>query len=124
MRPCPGGGAQLPQFLEALTGHFHTDPKGGPAQHGAPGDAHGWPVGVTSGQSVGDLAGALPTQARRGDVAVGGPCCGAHVPAERGVEITGGLEMFGNKGGESAEVEQHTGLVVLCPAVMAPVKDG
>ena len=67
------------------------------AQHGARGDAHRGPVGVVGGQRVGDLAGPLPTEPRRGDVAVGRPRCGAHVPAVRGVQITGGLQMFGDQ---------------------------
>jgi hypothetical protein len=98
-RLVPGGGAQLPQFLEAVTGHFHMDPKGGPAQHGARGDTHGCPFGVIAGQSVGDLAGALPTQPGRGDVAVGRPRCGAHLPAIGGVPITGGLQVLGDQCG-------------------------
>ena len=55
------------------------------------------PVRVIGGQSVGDLLGALPTQSRCGDVAVGRPRCCAHVPAVGGVPITGGLQMFGNQ---------------------------
>ena len=35
--------------------------------------------------------GAPPTQIRRGDVAVGRPRCGAHLPAVGGVQITGSL---------------------------------
>ena len=88
-----------PQFLEAVPGNADMDSPGGPAQHGARGDAHGGPVGVVGGQRVGDLARALPTQSRRGDVAVGRPRCGAHVPAVGGVQITGGLQMFGDQRG-------------------------
>jgi hypothetical protein len=36
-------------------------------------------------------------QPRRGDVTVGRPRGRAHVPAERGVQIIGGLQMFGNQ---------------------------
>ena len=48
-RLVPGGGAQLPQFIEAVTGNVHMDSPGDPAQHGARGDAHGCPVGVLGG---------------------------------------------------------------------------
>ena len=61
-------------------------------------DAHGCPVGVIGRHCVGDRLGALPTQSRRGDVAVGRPRCGAHMPAVGGVQITGGLQVFGNQG--------------------------
>ena len=54
--------------------------------------------GSSAGKRVGDLLGALPAQSRRGDVAVGRPRCGAHVPAVGGVQITGGLQMFGDQG--------------------------
>jgi hypothetical protein len=48
-------------------------------------DAHGGPVRVLGGQCVGDLFPVLPTESRRGDVAVGRPRCGAHVPVVAGV---------------------------------------
>ena len=48
--------------------------------------------------AVGDLAGPLPTHPRRGDVAVGRPRAGAHMPAEGGVEIAGGLQVLGDQG--------------------------
>ncbi len=54
-------------------------------------------VWVVGRKTVGDLLGALPTQLRRGDVAVGGPCCGAHVPAVGGVQISGCLQVFGDQ---------------------------
>ena len=57
----------------------------------------GYPVGVLGGQCVGDLSGALPAQSRSCDITVGRPCCGAHVPAVRGVQIAGGLEVFGDQ---------------------------
>ncbi len=76
---------------------FMMDSPGGPAQHGARGDAHGCPVGVLGGQCVGDLSGALPAESRRGDVAVGCPGRGAHVPAVSGVQLAGGFEMFGDQ---------------------------
>ena len=47
-RLVPGGGAQLMQFLKAVTGNGHMDSPGDPAQHGARSDAHGCPVGVIS----------------------------------------------------------------------------
>ena len=52
---------------------------------------------IVVGQAVGDLACALPTRPCRGDVAVGQPCTGAHVPVERRVQITRGLEVFGDQ---------------------------
>ena len=73
------------------------DSKGAAAQHGARGDAQGCPVGVLGGQSVGDPLGALPTQPRRGDVAVGRPRPGAHMPAVGGVQIARGLQMLGDQ---------------------------
>ena len=49
---------------------------------------------VVGGQRVGDPAGPLPTDPRCGDVAVGRPCAGAHVPAVRAMLVTGSLQMF------------------------------
>ena len=54
-------------------------------------------AGVVGGQRVGDMAGPLPTDPRRGDVAVGRPRAGAHVPAVRGLQFACGLQMFGDQ---------------------------
>ena len=56
-------------------------------------------VRVVGGQRVGDLACPLPTGPRRDNVAGGRPRSGAHVPAVGGVQITGGLQMFGDQRG-------------------------
>ena len=74
------------------------DPEGVGTQQGAGGDAQRDAVRVVAGQRVGDLARPLPTQIRRPDVAVGRPRPGAHVPAVGGVQIAGGLQMFGYQG--------------------------
>ena len=67
------------------------------------GDAHRGAVRIVGGQRVGDLARPLPTGPRRHNVAGGRPRSGAHVPAVRGVQITGGLQMFGDQGGVLVE---------------------
>jgi hypothetical protein len=48
-RLVPGRGAQLPQFIKAVPGDVPLYSPGGPAQHGARGDAHGCPVRVIGG---------------------------------------------------------------------------
>ena len=53
--------------------------------------------GSSAGSRVGDPAGPLPTEPGSGDVAVGRPRAGAHVPAIRGVQLAGGLEVFGDQ---------------------------
>src|SRR6185295_19140968 len=71
----------------------------GAAQHGAGRDSHRGAVSVVVGQRVGDLARSLPTEVRRADVAVGGPCAGAHVPAVRGSVLASGLQVLGDQRG-------------------------
>ena len=70
-----------------------------PHSQGASGDAHRSAARIVGGQRVGDLARPLPTGPRRHNVAGGRPRSGAHVPAVGGVQITGGLQMFGDQGG-------------------------
>ena len=91
------GGAQVAQFVEAGVGAAATDPPRAAAQQGARRDAHRGPVGVVVGQPIGDLTGPPPTRLRRGDVAVGRPGSGAHVPAEGRAQIAGGLQMLGDQ---------------------------
>ncbi len=73
------------------------DPESVAAQQGARRDAHRGAVRVVGGQRIGDLARPLPTRYARSDVAGGRPRSGAHVPGVRGVQITGGLQMFGDQ---------------------------
>ena len=94
----PATRAQLPQLLE-VAGDVRIDSPAGAAQHGAGRDAHRGAVRVVVGQRVGDLAGPLPTDPRRGDVTVGRPGAGAHVPAVRGIAVACGLQMFGDQRG-------------------------
>ena len=95
--PCPRRRCTTPATPRNRCRQCRMDPPSGAAQHGARGDAHRCAVRVIGGQCVGDPAGALPTQPRCGDVAVGRPRAGAHVPAKRGVQITGGLQMLGDQ---------------------------
>ena len=53
--------------------------------------------GSSAGSASAIFARALPTHPRRSDVAVGRPRPGAHVPAVGGVQITGGLQVFGDQ---------------------------
>ena len=94
----PGERAQLPQLIE-MAGDVHIDSPAGAAQHGAGRDSHRGAVSVVVGQRVGDLARSLPTEVRRADVAVGGPCAGAHVPAVRGSVVASGLQVLGDQRG-------------------------
>ena len=45
------------------------------------------------------MPGALPTRACGGEVAVGQPCTGTHVPVKRRVQIARCFEVFGDQGG-------------------------
>ena len=92
-----GRRAQVPQLLEEAAGHVGMDPEGIGTQQGASGDAHRQPVRVVGAQRIGDPARPLPTQIGTRDIAGGRPRCGAHVPGIRGVQITGGLQMFGDQ---------------------------
>jgi len=56
-------------------------------------------VGIIIGQSVGDLAGPLPTCPCRTDVAVRQPGRGAHMPTECRAQFTGRLQMVGDQRG-------------------------
>ena len=117
----PARAAQLPQLLEAARRRAASDTRAGAAQHGAGRDAHRGAVGVVVGQRVGDLAGPLPTDPRRGDVAVGRPRAGAHVPAVGGVQVAGGLQMFGD---QRRILVRRPGLALLDRGGQAPVHLG
>jgi hypothetical protein len=93
-----GGGAQVAQFVEAGVGAAAPHPPRTSAQQGARRDAHRGPVGVVVGQRVGDLPGPPPARLRRGDVAVGRPGAGAHMPAKSLAQLAGGLQMLGDQG--------------------------
>ena len=95
----PGRRAKLSQLLEEAAGKIGIDPEGVAAQPGARGDAHRGAVRIVGGQRVGDPARPLPTDSRGGDVAGGRPRPGAHVPAERCVEIACGLQVLGDQRG-------------------------
>jgi hypothetical protein len=94
-----GRRAQLLQLLKQAVGDVHMNPEGTGAQPGARSDPYRQPVRVVGGQRVGNLAGPLPTGPRRRNGAGERPYSGAHVPAVGGVQITGGLQMFGDQGG-------------------------
>ena len=105
-RPCDTDGqrglvtgqrAQLAQLFETDMGIVGMDPPAGGAQNGARRDAHRRAVRVVVRQCVGDLAGTIPADPRRRDIAVVRPCAGAHVPVERGVQIASGLDVLADE---------------------------
>ena len=92
-----GGGAEVTQFVEAGVGDAAGDPDGVHAQQSPRGDAHRRPARIIGGQPVGDRSGPFPAVARGPDIAGLRPCPGAHVPAESGAQVIGGLEMLGDQ---------------------------
>ena len=99
-RLVPGGGAQLPQFVEAVTGHVAIWTRKAVPHNMVRGAMR---MAARSGSSAGNASATWRARSqlstRRGDVAVGRPRSGAHVPAVRGVQITGGLQVLGDQRG-------------------------
>jgi len=95
--PITHGGAQVTQFVKAGVGAAAAHAPRARAQKGAGRDAHRWPIRVVVGEPVGDLSCPPPTGVRRGDVAVGRPGSGAHVPGEGRAQIPGRLQMLGDQ---------------------------
>lgn len=90
----PGFRAQITQLSE---GSRHIGMKPSPciaAQGGPRGYPHRQPAGVRRGQSIRNLAGALPAELGGSDVAVGRPRARTHMPFISSVQLTRGLEML------------------------------
>ena len=77
--------------------------------------------GSSAGNESAIFSRTLPTHSRGGDVAIGRPRCGAHVPTVGGVQITGGLQMLGN---QRSVVVGRSGITLFDRGGQAPVQLG
>jgi hypothetical protein len=92
-----GRRAQVLQFLKAFAGDRLMTPPTIGAQPGSRSNTHGQPIRVVGRQHVGYPRSALPTHECRRYITALRPRAGPHVPAVRGTQITGSLQMFGDK---------------------------
>ena len=76
----PAAVARFAQFVEPGVGHAAAGEPGAGAQQRPWRDAHRRALRIGAGQLVGDVTRVLPTGPCRGEVAVGQPGAGAHVP--------------------------------------------
>jgi hypothetical protein len=92
-----GHRAQVLQFLKAFAGDRFMDPPAVGTRQCSRSNTHSQPLRVVGRQHVGYLGSALPAHIRRGDITAARPRGGAHVPAVRGTQITGNLQVLGDK---------------------------